>query len=94
MADNTEIIDVRPAPGPEQISSTEVVPPGSVNPIDVERLKMLAAIWISGAAVILGFIALIVAICTKDAELKTWATGLISLVVGAAIGFAFSTSKD
>ena len=94
MPSDPEIIDVRSAQKPEQISSTEVVPPGSINPIDVERLKMLAAIWISAAAVILGFVALIVAICTDDAELKTWSTGLISLVVGAAIGFAFSTSKD
>lgn len=94
MPGEPEIIDVSEKSKPEQISSTEMVPPGSVNPIDVERMKMIAALVISATAVILGFAALVIAIWQDDAELKTWSTGLISLVVGAAIGFAFSTTKD
>jgi hypothetical protein len=94
MADGPEIIDVGISGKPEQLTSTEIVPPGSVGPFDVEQMKMLAALVISGLAVVIGFTALLIAVCYHDDELKTWATGLISLVVGAAIGFAFSTTKD
>lgn len=94
MKGEPETIDRDKTTAPEQISSVEVVPPGSVEPFDVERFKIVAAIAISGAALVLGFISLIIAVTTEDSELKTWSTGLISLVVGAAIGFAFSTTKE
>lgn len=94
MADKPETIDIRENLKPEQISSTEVVPPGSIEPFDVEKWKILAAITISGAALLLGFVALIIAVYIDDSELKTWATGLISLVVGAALGFAFSNTTQ
>jgi hypothetical protein len=94
MIDGPETIDVRESVKPEQISSVDVVPPGSVQPIDVEGWKIIAAISISGASLVLGFVSLIIAVWIDDNELKTWATGLISLVVGTAIGFAFSTTKE
>lgn len=90
MVNEPEKIEV--SSKPEQISTFDVVPAGSVSPFDVEGLKIKAAIGISGAAMVLGFVSLIIAVCTADSELKTWATGLISLVVGTAIGFAFSTT--
>lgn len=92
--DGPEIIHVANAFKPEQITSTEVVPPGSIGPGEVDRWKNIAAISISGAALFLGFVALVIAVWIKDSELKTWATGLISLVVGAALGFAFSATKE
>jgi hypothetical protein len=36
---------------------------------------------------------LAVSLWSHDDELKTWATGLISLVVGAALGYAFSGNR-
>lgn len=76
----------------ETITSTEVIPAGSVEKGDY--LKIVVAAGISAAAVIIASGFLVAAIYLNDSELKTWATGLISLVVGAAIGFVFSGSND
>ena len=77
---------------PEQIESTEILPTGRVTieekPSDIIRIK--GALWIAGASVFLATVFLVAALFLKDRELMTWATGLISLVVGAAIGFVFS----
>ena len=51
------------------------------------------AAWIAGVALLIGVAFLIAALSIEDTELKSWATGLISLVVGAAIGFVFSNNS-
>lgn len=55
-----------------------------------DKVRVLAAAIIAGASLLLGSAFLATAIYTADQELRAWATGLISLVVGAAIGFIFS----
>lgn len=77
---------------PEQLSSDEIIPRHQVAGID--DLKAKWALILSGCALLIGVVFLITAICMKDAELRTWSTGLISLVVGAALGFAFSNSNN
>jgi hypothetical protein len=79
--------------GPEKIDSDELITRGSVAETDPNVLKLKVSLWISGGALAVGFISLLIAVKINDQELKTWATGLISLVVGTAIGFAFSSSN-
>jgi len=57
------------------------------------NLRIKVATAISGAAVIIGVGFLITSLYYNDPELKTWATGLISLVVGASIGFIFNGTR-
>lgn len=82
-------------PVPDIINSDDVIKPGKVevdpNP---ELIKVKAAVVIALAALLIGSVALCIALKLSDNELKTWATGLISLVVGAAIGFVFSSSGN
>lgn len=56
-----------------------------------ELLRIKAAAWIAGGALLIGALFLGAAVYLDDAELRTWATSLISLVVGTAIGFVFSS---
>lgn len=75
----------------EVIDSDDVIKPGDVSrvetPGDIIRIK--AAAWIAGAALLIGVGFLVAALGMNDTDLKSWATGLISLVVGTAIGFVF-----
>ncbi len=79
-----------------QIRSDDIMPPGAVSDVAVktEVLKTKAAIAISAASLLIGTIFLGAALYFGDVELKAWATGLISLVVGAAIGFVFGNSAS
>ena len=81
--------------GPEIIQSNAVVPPGAVSRVETrgDIIKIKVAAWISGAAVVVGIVFLSVAIWIEDSDLQSWSTGLISLVVGTAIGFAFSSGN-
>ena len=80
---------------PEVIFSDDLIKPGDVSrvetPGDIIRIKVAG--WIAGVALLIGTLFLIAALWTDDTELKSWATGLISLVVGAAIGFVFSNNS-
>lgn len=80
---------------PEKIQSDHVIVPGSVSRVETrgDIIRIQVAAWISGAALLVGVIFLSLAIWIKDSDLQSWATGLISLVVGTAIGFAFSSSN-
>lgn len=75
----------------ETINSREIVPPGSVEVPEKpsDRWRMIGALAIAGFAVLIGTIFAGVALYLGNNELLTWATGLISLVVGAAIGYLF-----
>ena len=80
---------------PEIIQSDRIISPGSISRFetrgDIIRIKVAASI--SGAALLVGVVFLGFAIWIKDSDLQSWATGLISLVVGTAIGFAFSSNN-
>ena len=80
----------------EVIDSDDVIKPGDVvrveTPGDIIRIR--AAAWIAGAALLIGVGFLTAALQMNDTDLKSWATGLISLVVGAAIGFVFSGNSQ
>ena len=80
---------------PEKIQSDRVIVPGSVSRVETrgDIIRIQVAAWISGAALLVGVTFLGLAIWIKDSDLQSWATGLISLVVGTAIGFAFSSSN-
>jgi hypothetical protein len=56
---------------------------------DTDRMKVKAAVAIAAASLLVGTVFLAVSIFVDDKELRAWATGLISLVVGASIGFLF-----
>lgn len=75
------------------IQSDEVIKPDSVAEDRQELIRVRAGAWIAGGALAIGTAFLIIALYLRDAELRAWATGLISLVVGTAIGFVFSNSQ-
>ena len=81
---------------PEIIDTTDVIKPGGVGGVESpgEIIRIKAAVCIAGAALLIGVAGLAAALFLGDSELKAWATGLISLVVGAAIGFVFSGSSN
>ena len=58
-----------------------------------EIIRVRAGAWIAGGALAIGTLFLVISLFLRDAELRTWATGLISLVVGTAIGFVFSNAN-
>lgn len=57
-----------------------------------ELIRVRAGAWIAAGALGIGTAFLVLSLVLRDAELRTWATGLISLVVGTAIGFVFSST--
>ena len=73
----------------EKINSADAVTRDQFSDVAIktEFLRTKAAIYITAAALLIGVIFLGVAIHIGDDELKAWASGIISLVVGAAIGF-------
>jgi len=75
----------------EQIDSREIVPTGAVAVEEKasDTWRIIGALIIAGCAIVLGTLFAGVALWVDNSELLTWATGLISLVVGAAIGFLF-----
>jgi len=75
------------------IQSDEVIKPDSVAENRGELIRVKAGAWIAGGALAIGTLFLIIALYLGDAELRAWATGLISLVVGTAIGFVFSNAN-
>lgn len=78
----------------EIINSGDLIKKGQIVESPTHILKVKAALWIAGAAVIVGVIFLVAALCLKDVSLQSWATGLISLVVGTAIGFVFGGNTN
>jgi hypothetical protein len=80
---------------PEIIQSDSVISPGSVSRVETrgDIIRIMVAAWIPGAALFVGVGFLGLAIWIKDSDLQSWATGLMSLVVGTAIGFAFGSSN-
>ena len=81
---------------PEVIESDDIIKPGDVSRVETpgDILRIKAAACIAGAALLIGVGFLTAALQMNDTDLKSWATGLISLVVGAAIGFVFSGSSQ
>jgi len=75
----------------QQIRSDDIMQPGTVAEV-TEVLKKKAAILISSASLLIGTVFLGIAIFIGGAKLKAWASGLISLVVVAAIGFVFGNN--
>ncbi len=80
---------------PEVIVSDDLIKPGDVSRVETpgDLIRIKVAGWIAGVALLIGTLFLIAALWINDTELKSWATGLISLVVGAAIGFVFSNNN-
>lgn len=78
----------------EQIKSDDLIPANSVSLViaRTEQMRVKAATVIAGAAVVVAAIFLVIGIFIDDTDLKTWAMGLISMVVGTAIGFVFGNS--
>ncbi len=76
----------------DTIESLDVIESDSVTipERDTDKMKVKAAVRITAASLLLGAAFLAVSIWVKDNELRAWATGLISLVVGASIGFLFN----
>lgn len=79
----------------EIINANEVIVPGAVTRVETpgDLFKIKAATIIAGASVLIGVAFLIAALWLNDSVLKSWSTGIISLVVGAAIGFVFSNKS-
>ena len=71
------------------IEVDELFRPGSVDEPSPEYVKVVAAKQIALWSIGIGVVFLGLSLWLKDSELRSWATGLISLVVGAAIGFIF-----
>ena len=80
--------------GRETIDTDDVLAPASIRESKSDIIRTKAAAWISGASLLIGSVFLVVALVKSDTELRAWATGLISLVVGAAIGYAFTSSSS
>ncbi|MCH8686481.1 hypothetical protein [Pedomonas mirosovicensis] len=75
------------------IQSEEVIKPDGVTEDRGELIRVKAGALIAGGALAIGTAFLIIALYLGDTELRAWATGLISLVVGTAIGFVFSNAQ-
>ncbi len=80
--------------GRETIDTDDVLAPASIRESKSDIIRTKAAAWISGASLLIGSVFLVVALVKSATELRAWATGLISLVVGAAIGYAFTSSSS
>lgn len=94
LAGQTALTDIDEKESDRQIiiESDDVLKPGSVGNVESpgEMLRIKAAAGIAAASLLIGVIFLIASLFNQDKELQVWASGLISLVVGAAIGFIFS----
>jgi hypothetical protein len=79
---------------PEIINSNDVIHRGDIGVESKgEIIKIKASIWITVAALVIASLILTAAIYTKNSELQTWAMGVISAVVGAAISYGFAGRK-
>jgi hypothetical protein len=80
---------------PEIIRSTEVIHKGDIDRVETkgEIIKIKASIAIAVASLLIGCAVLGLAAYTGKSELQTWATGLISGIVGAAITYGFNSRK-
>lgn len=58
---------------------------------DIDVLKVKASIVLAYGAMLIGVIALVCSAKYNIEGLQTWATGLISAIVGAAISYGFAT---
>ncbi len=79
----------------EQLKSDDIIPVNAVSLVAVrtEQMRVKAAIGIAATAVVVATSFLLIGITMGDADLKTWAMGLISMVVGTAIGFVFGNGN-
>jgi cation transporter-like permease len=80
---------------PEIIDSESVLHTGEIDKVErVEIIKIKASISITLGSLVFACLALVAAAYTKNGELQTWATNLISAIAGAAISYGFNSRKS
>lgn len=73
--------------GPEIIVSDRVIKGRDVE--DVDFVKVRASVRIAYIALFIATGILAFSMYTKDTDLRSWATGLISSIAGAALAYGF-----
>lgn len=74
--------------GPEIINSDDVLAFGSVT--DVETIKVKWSIILAALSLAIATAALFWSMYSRQTDVQTWATGLISAIAGAAISYGFN----
>jgi hypothetical protein len=57
------------------------------------KIKVMAAVSMAAAGIVIGVAFLIAAVVLKDGELRTWSMGLITFVLGSVLGYGFGNSS-
>jgi hypothetical protein len=80
----------------EIIESSEVLERGAVLRVETrgEIIRVKASMWFVGATLAIAVAVLLLAILRDRNDLQTWATGLISGISGAAIGFGLNDRRN
>lgn len=73
----------------EIIESGKVITRNEVEGVDLVKVK--ASLKIAYTALAIASTVLIVSMFTHEADLRSWATGLISSIAGAALTYGFTT---
>lgn len=81
---------------PELIRSDELIVKGEVDRVDLrlEALKVRASVLFTAAGLLAGIVIVIWSAFTDNSDLQTWATGLVSAIIGAAISYGFSAKRN
>lgn len=74
---------------PEIIVSDRLIKERDVGGVDLVKVK--ASVKIAYSSLAIAAIVLVVSIYAGDTDLRSWATGLISSIAGAALAYGFVT---
>jgi hypothetical protein len=76
----------------EIIRSSQVLKQDEVGRVETrgEIIRIKASMWIVAATLLIGCATLALSIVDDKVELQTWATGLISGITGAALGYGLN----
>jgi hypothetical protein len=85
------MVDDATPSAPETIESTDVLARQAVSHVSmVEVLRIKASLWFAGAVLLIATATLLVSSIYNQRELQTWATGIISAITGAALGYGLN----
>jgi hypothetical protein len=80
----------------EIIESSQILERGAVSRVETraEIIRVKASMWFVGATLAIAVTILLLAVWQGRNDLQTWATGLISGISGAAIGFGLNDRRN
>jgi hypothetical protein len=80
----------------EIIESAQILERGGIIRVETraEIIRVKASMWFVGATLAIAVAILLLAVWRDRNDLQTWATGLISGILGAAIGFGLNDRRN